>query len=609
MFGFFERLIEPFPVEDPSTPPTTVFAFCRHYSRGSEFFLFLVAFLGAAIAIIEVSLFGFLGELVDLLSNNTPDSLWQSAGDELMFMSGLVLIVLPLIVFTRSFLLFQTVLGNFPMAIRWQTHKYLLGQSMGFYQDEFAGRVATKVMQTSLAVRESILKLLDVLLYVSVYFISIVALVASLDWRLAIPFFIWLLAYAAILKFFLPRLKKIATKQAHARSDMTGKIVDTYTNINTVKLFSHNQRESDYAKSSMQGFLATVYPQMRLVNLLNISVWLINSLLIFSVTALAIWFWSLDVLTAGAIAAAVGLILRLYGMSQWAMWEVSSLFENLGIVRDGINTISQPRLVQDKKNSKPLEVSQGQIEFKQLSFRYTKDIAIFAGFNLNIKAGEKIGLVGRSGAGKSTLINLLLRFYDLESGQILIDGQDVSQVNQETIRSQVGVVTQDTSLLHRTVRENIVYGRPEATEAELIKAAKMAKADEFIQGLKDVNGNEAYDAQVGERGVKLSGGQRQRIAIARVLLKDAPILVLDEATSALDSEVESAIQENLHRLMQDKTVIAIAHRLSTIAEMDKLVVVDEGKIIEQGTHQELIAAGGVYAQLWARQSGGFIGDR
>lgn len=608
MFQFFESLIKPFPPEHPKAPPKTLFAFCRHYARGTELFLIMMALLTGAIAVMEVSLFGFLGQLVDWLNSHTPQSLWVESQHELLMMGAIVLIGLPITVLLHGLLLHQTLLGNFPMRIRWQAHRYLLGQSYQFYQNEFAGRVATKVMQTSLAVRETIIKLLDVLLYVAVYFSGILVLLGSLDWRLAMPLVAWVTGYASLLYYFLPRLAQTAMKQADARSDMTGRLVDTYTNISTVKLFSHSNREAEYAKTGMEYFLSTVHPQMRLATALSSSVWAINAALIFAVAFVSLWLWSNLAITTGAIAAAIGLVLRLNGMAQWIMWEVSALFENIGTAKDGLNTLSAPREVQDIESALPLALTHSQIEFKDVCFHYGKSEGVINHFNLNIKAGEKIGLVGRSGAGKSTLVNLLLRFYDVESGHILIDGNDIALVQQESLRAKIGMVTQDTSLLHRSIRDNLLYGKPDATDADMIEAAKQAEAHEFILQLSDNQGRTGYDAHVGERGVKLSGGQRQRIAIARVLLKHAPILIMDEATSALDSEVEAAIQTNLNKLMQGKTVIAIAHRLSTIAALDRLIVLDKGCIVEQGTHAELIAQQGIYAQLWGRQSGGFLGE-
>jgi ATP-binding cassette subfamily B multidrug efflux pump len=608
MFRFFESLIKPFPPEEPTSPPKTLYAFCRHYSRGAEFYLIAMALFTGLIAVLEVSLFGFLGDLVDSLNQHSPSSFWVESRRELLWMSFILLVGLPLSVLMHSLLMHQTLLGNFPMRIRWQAHRYLLGQSYQFYQNEFAGRVATKVMQTALAVRETIMKLLDVLLYVMVYFSSILVLAFALDWRLALPLIVWFFAYCGLLYYFLPRLSKISTAQAHARSDMTGRLVDTYTNISTVKLFSHSNREADYAKRGMEYFLTTVHPQMRLATLLGTSVWVISVILIFSIAATSLWLWSSAAITTGAIAAAVGLVLRLNGMAQWIMWEVSALFENIGTARDGLNTLAIPRDVQDKPQAKALVVQQSAIDFQAVCFNYGKPQGLLQHFNLHIKPGEKIGLVGRSGAGKSTLVNLLLRFYDVDAGSILIDNQNIAEVKQESLRAQIGMVTQDTSLLHRSIRDNLLYGKPDATEADMIRAAQQAEAHDFIMGLSDNEGRTGYDAHVGERGVKLSGGQRQRIAIARVLIKNAPILIMDEATSALDSEVEAAIQTNLTTLMQGKTVIAIAHRLSTIAALDRLIVLDKGQIIEQGTHAELIALGGVYAQLWAHQSGGFLGE-
>ncbi len=608
MLSFFEKIIKPFPEEEPQQPPSTLFAFCRHYTRGMEVPLILMSVFTALLAVFEVSLFGFMGQLVDWLVEKNPETLWQDEGSTLIFLGFMLLIGLPIVVFLHATIVHQTLLGNFPMSVRWMAHRYLLRQSMAFYQNEFAGRIATKVMQTSLAVRESVMKLLDVLMYVLVYFITMLSVIASADWRLVLPVIVWLVIYGLVQWFFVPRLKNVASRQADARSEMTGRVVDSYTNIATVKLFSHSQRESDYAKEGMDGFLQTVYTQMRLAVGLNVTVHVLNYLLVFSVSALSIWLWTQNAISVGAIALAISLVLRLNGMAQWIMWEVSTLFENIGTVTDGMKTLSQPQDVTDIDNAPALKVERGAIEFDQMAFHYGKDSGVIDRLNLNIKPGEKVGLVGRSGAGKSTLVNSLMRFHDLAGGRILIDGQDISQVTQESLRAQIGMVTQDTSLLHRTVRENILYGHPNASEEEMIAAAKQAEAHDFILELSDPHGNTGYDAQVGERGVKLSGGQRQRIAIARVLLKDAPVLILDEATSALDSEVEAAIQQSLTKLMDGKSVIAIAHRLSTIAAMDRLIVLDDGEVVEQGTHQELIALGGIYAQLWSHQTGGFIGE-
>lgn len=607
MFKRFESWVEALPDDEPTKPPTGVYAFCRHYTKGYELPLILMSVLTAMLAMLEVSLFGFMGQLVDWLVKKNPETLFQDEGTTLMLMGGMVIIVMPILVLLHALIMHQTLLGNYPMSIRWLAHRYLLKQSVSFYQNDFAGRIATKVMQTSLAVRETVMKLLDVLVYILVYFTSMLVMIASADLRLVVPMLVWLILYVGLQWYFVPRLKSVSTEQADARSTMTGRIVDSYTNITTVKLFAHTQKEAEYAKSSMQIFLDTVYRQMRLVTGISVSVQIINYLLAFSIAAVSIALWTESAITVGAIAIAVSLALRLNGMSQWIMWEISSLFENIGTVTDGMNTLSKTTIIQDEPNAKALVVNHGKIDFNQVCFHYGEQTGVIEDLNLNIKAGEKVGLVGRSGAGKSTLVNLLMRFYDVETGQINIDDQDIKTVTQDSLRSQIGMVTQDTSLLHRTIRENILYGNPSASEEQLDRAIKQAQAYDFIQELSDPNGNHGLDAQVGERGVKLSGGQRQRIAIARVLLKNAPILLLDEATSALDSEVEAAIQESLYELMQGKTVIAIAHRLSTIAAMDRLIVLDQGRVVEQGTHQELIAAGGIYAQLWAHQTGGFLG--
>ncbi|GIU31201.1 ABC transporter ATP-binding protein/permease [Shewanella schlegeliana] len=607
MFKRFESWVNPLPDEEPQQPPKGLYVFCRHYTRGFEVPLIIMSILTALLAILEVSLFGFMGDLVDLLVNHEPKTLFEQEGMRLLGMTLLVLIVIPLLTLLHALIVYQGLLGNYPMSIRWLAHRYLLKQSVSFYQNDFAGRVATKVMQTSLAVRETVTKLLDVLVYILVYFTSMVVMIAKADLRLMLPMLVWLTIYVALQFKFLPKLKKVSTEQADARSTMTGRIVDSYTNIATVKLFSHTQQEAEYAKGSMKTFLSTVYKQMRLVTWINVSVQVLNYILAFSIAAVSIWLWQADAITVGAIAIAISLALRLNGMSQWIMWEISSLFENIGTVADGMNTLSKPTDIEDIKDAPPLVVTEGGIDFNDISFHYGEKSGVIDDLKLHIKPGEKVGLVGRSGAGKSTLVNLLMRFHDVESGNITIDQQDIARVLQDSLRAHIGMVTQDTSLLHRSIRENILYGNPNASDIELEQAIHSAQAHEFIQGLSDAEGNHGLDAQVGERGVKLSGGQRQRIAIARVLLKNAPILLLDEATSALDSEVEAAIQESLYQLMEGKTVIAIAHRLSTIAAMDRLIVLDEGKIVEQGTHQQLISSGGIYAQLWAHQTGGFLG--
>ncbi|XOV81346.1 MAG: ABC transporter ATP-binding protein [Aestuariibacter sp.] len=610
MFRLFEGLTQPFPEDQTVPPPANLVAFCRYYATGMWPVILLVSFLSGAIAALEVTLFGFLGTLVDAIANTDPQVFFQQESSNIVWIGAVVLLMLPLLVMLQSLFSHQSLMGNFPMRIRWSAHRHLLNQSVEFFHNEFAGRIATKVMQTSLAVRETVLKMMDLLVYVTVYFSSIVVLVIMMDWRLGIPFLIWLSLYLIILKFLIPRLKKVSQKQANARSEMTGRVVDSYTNVTTVKLFSHSAREAQYARDSMSAFLQTVYPQMRLVTVLESLVWLSNTLLIFSVAGLGLYFWRYAIVSPGDIAVSVSLAMRLNGMAQWIMWEVSGLFENIGMVQDGMETLSKPVNVQDVPDAEPISIRQGEIEFKNVHFSYQSaknSVPVFQQLNLKIAAGEKVGIVGPSGAGKSTLVNLLLRFYDVQKGDITIDEQNIKELQQESLRAQISMVTQDTSLLHRTIRENILYGKEKATEEELIAAAKHAEAHHFIQSLSDHLGNTGYDAHVGERGVKLSGGQRQRIAIARVLLKDAPILILDEATSALDSEVEVAIQECLYKIMENKTVLAIAHRLSTIAAMDRLVVFEQGQIVESGTHKELLSMNGRYAKLWAHQTGGFLG--
>jgi ATP-binding cassette subfamily B multidrug efflux pump len=607
MFGFFERLVDPFPGATPQQPPRGIYQFCRHHVRGMERWLLLMAALTTITAISEAMLFGILGQVVDWLATSEPETFLDDNWPTLLAMTVFMLVVIPLANTARSLVVHQTLMGNLPMLVRWQAHRYLLNQSYGFFQNEFSGRIATKVMQTSLAVRDTVMKLLDVILFVVIYLVTTLLLVATADPRLVLPLLVWLLFYVAVQRHFVPRMKNIAMLQADARSLMTGRIVDSYTNIVTLKLFSHSSRESAYVKEGMSEFLNTVHPQMRLVTKLNITLWTLNMLLVFSTAALGIYLWMNGAVTPGAIAIVMSLAIRLTGMSHWIMWEISSLFENIGTVQDGINTISIPQTITDADSVSELKIENGEIQFKAVQFAYNNDERVFDNLNLTIAGGEKVGIVGRSGAGKSSLVNLLLRFFDIQSGTLSIDQQELRNVSQDSLRANIAMVTQDTSLLHRSVRENIMFGRPDASEEQMVEAAKRAQAHEFIVSLRDNTGRRGYDAHVGERGVTLSGGQRQRVAIARVLLKDAPILVLDEATSALDSEVEATIQQSLNQLMEGKTVIAIAHRLSTIAAMDRLIVFDQGVIVEQGTHQQLLAANGLYANLWSHQSGGFLG--
>ena len=607
MFQRFERLVQPYPDTLPTAPPRKFFAFIWACSRGVRPFLLMVTVFTAAIGAFEALLFSMMAHVVDLLAKVQPNALWREHGHMLKLLS---VVLLASIVFAALQALFkyQGVFSNFPMRLRWNFHRLMLEQSMGFYQDEFAGRIATKVMQTSLAVRDTWLIVTDIGVYVVIYFATLLAVVGAFDAWLVLPFMAWLVLYIGALCFFVPRLAKVAQTQADARSLMTGRITDAYTNIATVKLFSHSHREAHFARGAMQEFMTTAYGQMRLVSGFETVNQILSVGLIAATAGVSLSLWTQSAVGVGAVAAATAMAFRLNGISHWVMWEMATLFEHIGTVQDGMATLSRTRSVVDQPNAQVLRVPKGEVQFDNVVFAYGGKKRVVDGLNLHIRAGEKIGLVGRSGAGKSTLVNLLLRLYDVESGRILIDGQDIAGVTQESLRRQVGMVTQDTSLLHRSVRDNIVYGRPDATDAEMLRAAERAEAHDFIGGLTDAKGRKAYDAHVGERGVKLSGGQRQRVAIARVMLKDAPILLLDEATSALDSEVEAAIQESLYRLMEGKTVVAIAHRLSTIAAMDRLVVMDQGRIVEVGDHHSLLAAGGIYARLWARQSGGFLGE-
>ena len=607
MFSWFERLVCAFPDTPPEQPPVGFYAFIWAATKGMRGIILLMAFLTALIGAFEAMLFAMLGNIVDWLSKVPPQLLWAQEKHQLLLLAS-VLIASPMLIALQALLKYQALNGNFAMRMRWNFHRHLLSQSMSFYQDEFAGRVSAKMMQTALAVPDTVMIVTDILVFIVIYFLTMTAVVGSFDKSLLLPFLGWLLMYVAALAFFVPRLGKAASAQADARSLMSGRITDAYSNIATVKLFSHNQREALFAKHSMQEFLVTVYKQMRLVTGFEIVNHMLSMALILSTAGATLWLWSKGAVGIGAVAAATAMALRLNGVSHWIMWEMANLFENIGTVQDGIGALAQPISINDATNASELQVSRGEVRFENLSFAYSTNKTVIDQFNLTIKPGEKIGLIGRSGAGKSTIVNLLLRFYAITDGKILIDGQDINTVTQDSLRKNVGMVTQDTSLLHRSVRENLLYGKPNASEQAMRQAAIDAEADEFIHQLSDAKGRHGFDAHVRERGVKLSGGQRQRIAIARVLLKNAPILLLDEATSALDSEVETVIQRSLYRLMEGKTVVAIAHRLSTIAAMDRLIVLDKGQIAEQGTHQQLLALGGLYARLWTHQSGGFLID-
>jgi ATP-binding cassette subfamily B multidrug efflux pump len=607
MFRLFETFIDPFRPHDESMPPATLLGFYWRYTR--QVWEALAALMGAGlvVALIEVAMYDYVGSIVDLLQTTSPERLLLDHGPTLLWMAFVIVLARPVMIILQQLLIDQTLAPSFTNLIRWQTHRYVLRQSVGFFVDDFAGRIASKIVQTGPSLRESVVQVCEAVWFVAIYAVSALILFGEVDWRLTLPLAGWVAVFLAILVYYVPRIRDRSTIVSEARSMMTGRFVDSYTNIQTVKLFAHAAREDAYAHEVMADHTRKFRAETRMITLMNGAVAISNGLLIAGTMALAIWLWTRADLTLGAIALTSGLTIRISTMSGWIMWTAINVFESMGTVQEGLETIARPNRLVDAPGAGELVVTRGEIRFDHIRFHYGRDNGVIDDLSLIIRPGEKVGLVGRSGAGKSTLVNLLLRFYDLEGGRILIDGQDIARVTQESLRRQIGLVTQDTSLLHRSIRDNIRYGRPDASEAEIEAAVRLAHADSFIPELSDKHGRRGLDAHVGERGVKLSGGQRQRIAIARVLLKDAPILVLDEATSALDSEVEAAIQESLYRLMAGKTVIAIAHRLSTIAAMDRLVVMDEGSVVETGSHRELLARGGIYAGLWKRQSGGFLG--
>ncbi|TKJ83620.1 multidrug ABC transporter ATP-binding protein [Pseudomonas koreensis] len=607
LYRRFEQLIDIFREAPTASPPDRVWPFYTYYLKQvwPSFAALLV--VGLFAALIEVALFSYLSRIIDLAQGTPNPNFFSDHALELTWMLVVALVLRPIFFGLHDLLVHQTLSPGMTSMIRWQNHSYVLKQSLNFFQNDFAGRIAQRIMQTGNSLRDSAVQAVDALWHVVIYAISSLVLFAEADWRLMIPLLTWIVAYIGALYYFVPRVKERSVEASDARSKLMGRIVDGYTNIATLKLFAHTNFEQHYAKEAIEE--QTVKAQMagRVVTSMDVAITAMNGLLIVGTTALALWLWTQSLITVGAIALATGLVIRIVNMSGWIMWVVTGIFENIGMVQDGLRTISQPVSVTDHEQARPLEVARGEVRFEHVDFHYGKKRGIIGDLNLNIKPGEKIGLIGPSGAGKSTLVNLLLRLYDVEGGRIMIDGQNIAEVGQESLRARIGMITQDTSLLHRSIRDNLLYGKPDATDAELWDAVHKARADEFIPLLSDAEGRTGFDAHVGERGVKLSGGQRQRIAIARVLLKDAPILIMDEATSALDSEVEAAIQESLETLMQGKTVIAIAHRLSTIARMDRLVVLENGKIAESGTHAELLAHRGLYARLWAHQTGGFVG--
>lgn len=607
MFRWFEQRIDPFRSSPDAQPPEGLVAFYWHYIRQVWPVFLAVLVSGFFAAAIEVVLFVYLGQILDMVKDteNTA-TFFADHGATLAWMAFVAIVARPVLFGVHTLLVNQAIIPTFTNLVRWQTHRYVLRQSLSFFQNDFAGRIASRIMQTGAALRESVVQSIDALWFIVIYTVMAGYIFFEADARLMVPLIIWLVLIVATLTYFVPRVMNRAKAMSDARSTVTGRIVDSYTNAPTLKLFAHTKREDDYAREAIADQTQKSHDELRLITQMELTVWSINGLLIVATTGLAIWLWSQGLITVGAIAVATGLVIRINNMAGWVLFVVAGIFENFGMVQEGMETISRQRTVIDVPDAKPIIVENGEIRFEDVSFGYGMERGLVNNLTMVVRPGEKVGIVGRSGAGKSTLVNLLLRFYDLEGGRILIDGQDIAKVQQDTLRAEIGMVTQDTSLLHRTIMENILYGRPDAGDEAAMEAAKRAHAHDFILDLEDHERSKGYAARVGERGVKLSGGQRQRIAIARALLKDAPILILDEATSALDSEVEAAIQEQLYNLMAGKTVIAIAHRLSTISAMDRLIIMDQGRIVEEGPHDQLVGAGGLYAQLWARQSGGFL---
>ena len=609
MFRFFENLVDPYtPYTETDTPPKKLWPFLREYARPFAAVFWVTGLFSVIIAGIEIWLLAYMGRVVDLLDNTTPVDFFAQHGMELLAVAIFILILRPILQATQVALLNNTIVPNFGTIVRWRAHRHVLRQSVGWFENDFAGRIANRIMQTPPSAADAVFQVFDAIAFAIAYLVGAAIMLGDADMRLIIPMLVWLVPYLILMRWTIRKVGPASEASSNARSAVTGRVVDSYTNIHSVKMFAHHDREINYAREVIENTRTTLFKEMRLYTTMDLALVFLNGVLIVGVVGWAMVLWVNGSATAGVVAAAMALTLRLNGMSGWIMWAVSNFFRSLGVVSEGMETIAQPIKLVDRPAAKPLVVTKGQLELRKLTHHYGKDGGGLQAIDLTIRPGEKVGLIGRSGAGKSTLVKLILRFYEAEGGQILIDGQEIKDVTQDSLRSAIGMVQQDSALLHRSVRENILYGRPDATEAEMIAAAQKAEAHDFILMLEDGEGRKSYDAQVGERGVKLSGGQRQRISLARVILKDAPLLVLDEATSALDSEVEAAIQSTLYGMMEGKTVIAIAHRLSTIARMDRIVVMDRGQIVEDGSHNELLAQGGIYARLWSHQSGGFLAE-
>ncbi len=606
-YRWLEGLIDVFAPVPTETPPKGLVAFCWHYVGPVKGLLLVILFNSLLIAALESYLFVLIGWFTDMLATSTPGTLWAEHGTKLMALAALILIIRPFLHFLDEALINQGVLSTLTNRIRWQAHHHVIGHAVSYFQGDFAGRLANRVVQAGVAVRQIVLQIINELWFVVIYAGTTIGVFAAASFWLAVPVALWLICYGLLVAYFVPRAQEFSKNASNLRSVILGRVVDSYTNIATVKLFSRADQERSAVREAIEEQTQVNFINMRLHTTVNALLWVMNSSLLVATAAISAWLWSKGETTSGAVAAFLALVLRLSLMSGWVMRVVRDLFENIGTVQESMDTIARPHDLVDAPAARPLVVSKGEIRFEHVDFHYGKASGILPDFSLTIRPGERIGLIGPSGAGKSTLIALLLRLHDVEKGRILIDGQDISRVTQDSLRAAMAVVTQDTSLLHRSIGDNISYGRTDASEEEIIAAARAAEAHNFITTLQDLKGRTGYDSHVGERGVKLSGGQRQRIAIARVILKNAPILVLDEATSALDSEIEAAIQSSLVTLMEGRTVIAIAHRLSTIAALDRLIVLDKGRIVEEGRHEELIQRGGLYARLWARQSGGFIG--